>query len=277
MRYILFNNARESLLKKWVNVAIFSSHRTPPFLQTSTCKNSRWNGTQPHWTNIPSEIKVFNLPVNGVSYLSGFKLHLPGEMRSCVRAWNDWEGGGFASLNCLWKPGGGRVGVLVRLLGLSVLKWASVSSSPWSRSLAWLPCCNSSLFSRVSLSYRLFLFFFFIPKHIIWKGSVFCLPSPLEVTQWAMMWRKRTGDGILTCAAAGLMFCNCAQEKVCQLTEREAAYALNPETDKTRALDNLKRSNQGSEQVLDRPLPRSYAVNEGRKAVNYCVPWNQTQ
>lgn len=176
MRYILFNNARESLLKKWVNGAIFSSHRTPPFLQTSTCKNSRWNGTQPHWTNIPSEIKVFNLPVNGVSYLSGFKLHLPGEMRSCVRAWNDWEEGGFASLNCLWKPGGGRVGVLVRLLGLSVLKWASVSSSPWSRSLAWLPCCNSSLFSRVSLSYRLFLFFFFYSQTHHLKRKCF-LPS----------------------------------------------------------------------------------------------------
>lgn len=162
MRYIFFNNARESLLKKWVNGAIFSSHRTPPFLQTSTCKNSRWNGTQAHWTNIPSEIKVFNLLVNGVSHLSGFKLHLPAEMRSCVRAWNDWEGGGFASLNCLWKPGGGggvEWGVRVRLLGLSVLKWASVSSSPRSRSLAWLPC-NSSSFSQVSLSYRLLFFLF---------------------------------------------------------------------------------------------------------------------
>lgn len=43
------------------------------------------------------EIKVLSLLVNGVSYLSGFKLHFPVEMRSCVRAWDDWEGGGFAS------------------------------------------------------------------------------------------------------------------------------------------------------------------------------------
>lgn len=39
----------------------------------------------------------------------------------------------------------------MRFVGLSVLKWASVSSSPSLQqgSLAWLPCCNSSSFSRL--------------------------------------------------------------------------------------------------------------------------------
>ena len=90
------------LSKKWVNGAIFSSHCAPLFTNKQRLKY--WMKCHTATLNKYSgEIKVFDLLVNGVNYLSGFKLHLPVETRSCVRAWNDWEGGslppGLALIN----------------------------------------------------------------------------------------------------------------------------------------------------------------------------------
>lgn len=82
---------------------------------------------------------------------------------------------------------------LVRFVGLSVLKWASVSSSPSPRRLAWLPCCNSSSFPGF-LSHVAF----HSQRNDLKRKRL--LPSPLlEVTLWAMMWWRRTRDNILTC------------------------------------------------------------------------------
>lgn len=136
------------------------------------------------------DVKVFVLPVNGVNYLSGFKLHLSAEMRRLCEGmkwlrvcWGGASPPGLALIN--WG--------LVRFVGLSVLKWASVSSSPSPRRLAWLPCCNSSSFPGF-LSHVAF----HSQRNDLKRKRL--LPSPLlEVTLWAMMWWRRTRDNILTC------------------------------------------------------------------------------
>lgn len=70
---------------------------------------------------------------------------------------------------------------LVRFVEISVLKWASVSSSPSPGAFAWLPCCNSISFS----GFRSHAAFYSKRNHL--KRECFP-PSPLtEVTLWAMM------------------------------------------------------------------------------------------
>lgn len=148
-----------NFLKKWVNRAIFSSHRA----QTSRADASPGCSELTFWGN-----KGVLLRVN---YLSGFKLYLCVWMRNCVRAWNGWTLGWSGGI---WGGVGGLpVGLtlinwgLVRFVGISVLKWASVSSSPSpGASRGYLVVIPSH-----------FLGFFrtlpFIPKEMAWKGSVF--------------------------------------------------------------------------------------------------------
>lgn len=130
---------------------------------------------------------------------------LSAEIRSSVRAWNDGKlqsGGALPAGLALINWG------LVRFVGLSVLKWASVSSSPSPCAFAWLPCCNSSSFSGF-LSH---IAFHSQRNHLKRKCL---LPSPLtEVTLWAMMWRRRNQWQHPHMHLTGLMFHNCTQ-KVC--------------------------------------------------------------
>lgn len=136
------------------------------------------------------DVKVFVLPVNGVNYLSGFKLHLSAEMRRLCEGMK-WLrvcwGGGFASWIGFDKLGTCKI---CRALCSKVGFCFIISKS---RRLAWLPCCNSSSFpgflSRVA---------FHSQRNDLKRKRL--LPSPLlEVTLWAMMWWRRTRDNILTC------------------------------------------------------------------------------
>lgn len=172
-----------NFLKKWVNRAIFSSHRT----QTSRADASPGCSELTFWGN-----KGVLLWVN---YLSGFKLYLCVWMRNCVRAWNGWTlGWGYGRG---W--GGGACWIDFDKLGTceicrnlcSKVGFCFIISK--SRSLAWLPCCNSISFSGF-LSHAAFY-----SQRDGLKRKRFP-PSPLtEVTLWAMMWQRRTRDNILTC------------------------------------------------------------------------------
>lgn len=136
------------------------------------------------------DVKVFVLPVNGVNYLSGFKLHLSAEMRRLCEGMK-WLrvcwGGGFASWIGFDKLGTCKI---CRALCSKVGFCFIISKS---RRLAWLPCCNSSSFPGF-LSHVAF----HSQRNDLKRKRL--LPSPLlEVTLWAMMWWRRTRDNILTC------------------------------------------------------------------------------
>lgn len=185
---IPFNNASESYWKKWVNGAIFSSHCTPLF--TNKQRHKFWMRLhQLHWTNIRGEMKVFDLLVNGVNYFIWFQNF------TSRRRWEAlWGHEMTASLGGTLPPGSALINWgLVRFVGLSVLKWASVSSSPSPDALRGylvvIPPRFSGFLSHISFHSQ--------RSHLKRKRL---LPSPLlEVTLWAMMWWRRTRDNILTC------------------------------------------------------------------------------
>lgn len=89
-----------------------------------------------------------------------------------------------------------------------------------SQCLAWLPCCNSSSFSRL-LAHIAVSF----PK-ISLERRVFSAFLLLEVTLWAMMWWRCTTDKHPHMHLPGFMFRNCAQKFV-NYVEHRVAYVEN--------------------------------------------------
>lgn len=171
---IPFNNASESHWKSG-SMELFLAITHPFFTNKKRHKfcMKRYPTTLNKYSG---EMKVFDLPVNGVSYLSGFKLHLSAEMRSYIASWI-----------CFDKLGTFKI---CRALCSKVGFFFIISKS---QCLVWLPCCNSSSFSGF-LSH---IVFHFQRNHL--KRRCLLPSPPLEVTLWAMMWWSSTRDNILTC------------------------------------------------------------------------------
>lgn len=160
-----FNNACESYWKSG-SMELFLVAIAHPFF-TNKQRHKFWMKREPATlSKYSGDVKVFVLPVNGVNYLSGFKLHLSAEMRRLCEGmkwlrvcWGGASPPGLALIN--WG--------LVRFVGLSVLKWASVSSSPSPGALRGYLVVIPPHFPGSSLASP------FIPKEMTWKGSVCCL------------------------------------------------------------------------------------------------------
>lgn len=144
------------------------------FLQTSKGTNSGWNVPELRWTHIQGGNEGARLAGKWGELFIWFQSSPPcGDEKLCE---------GMKWLRGVASPPGLALIYwgLVRFVGLSVLKWAPVSSSPRPWNLAWLPCCNSSSFSGVFA-----VIFPFIPRESTWKGSVCCL---LLCQKWHCGW-----------------------------------------------------------------------------------------
>lgn len=168
-----------NFLKKWVNRAIFSRHRA----QTSRADASPGCSELTFWGN-----KGVLLPVN---YLSGSNFtSVFGWETACGHEMAECWGGGWGGGGACWIDFD-KLGTCEICRNLcSKVGFCFIISK--SRSLAWLPCCNSISFSG-SLSHAAFY-----SQRDGLKRKRFP-PSPLtEVTLWAMMWQRRSRDNSLT-------------------------------------------------------------------------------
>lgn len=156
-----------------------------PFSQTSKGTHSGWNVSLK--TNMQRNECVHLASKWGELFIWIQSSHPGGDERQSEG--REWLRGGWGVGRCFASWIG------FDKLGLSVLKWASVSSSqvplPCVATLRGYLVVNPPHFPGFSLSFH--------SDRNNLKGKCL-LPSPvLEVTLWAMMWWRRSRDNILTC------------------------------------------------------------------------------